>query len=102
MVCSCVCINYLLAHYRKNSFEATFQHLPIHVRDELKSELTFCQNVFHLVFNIANGQRIINEQQTQNNGRQGLFLDCSTTHDEMSIPRNTTLNRPARPVVTKN
>ena len=62
MNCPCVCINYLIAHYWKNNFEATFQHLPFHVRDELKNNLTFCQNLFHSVFNIANGQQIINER----------------------------------------
>ena len=96
MICPCVCINFLLAHYCKNSFEATFQHLPIHVRKELKSELTFCQNLFHPVFNIANGQQIINERKTQNNGSQGLFLACPTTHDEMSIRRSTLLNQPRK------
>ena len=96
MVCPCVCINYLLAHYHKNSFEATFQYLPIHVRDELKSESTFCQNLFHPVFNIKNGRRIINERQTENNDRQTLFLHCPTTHDKMDLPRNTTLNRPRK------
>ena len=96
MNCPCVCINYLLAHYRKNNFEATFQHLPSHVRTELKENPKFCQNLLHPVFNRESGERIINERKTKNNGRQGLYVKCPTTHEELSSPRSTELIRPRK------
>ena len=69
-----VCINYLFAHYRKTKFESTFQYLPSHVQTEIYENRQFCLNLFHQVFNTANGIRIINDRTTWNNDRQELLV----------------------------
>ena len=66
MNCPCVCIDYLIEHYRTTNFEVTFQHLPSHVQIELNADTQFCQKLFHPVFNTANGIRIITERTTNN------------------------------------
>ena len=63
MKCPCVCINYLFVHYRKNKFNSTFRHLPLHVQTEIKADPNFCQRLFHPVFYTSNRRRIINKQK---------------------------------------
>ena len=81
MKCPCVCINFLLEHFRMTDSEETFQYLPSRVRTELNANPQFCQKLFHPVFNRENGQRIITERRINN---QEHLVRFPTTQQELA------------------